>query len=499
MKIFSSLVISILIFSFVMVGECGALSKTVPLRSWQLEMKEAKNLQKHRKYEEAETHYSKALDLVRKTAGHTRDDEVLCLNNLANILILQDQADDALPLYKKALALLKKEHGKKSILLVPAYFNVGSIYENEGVYHKALKYYLRANQIAEEVAGTNSMSFARCQHHIGLIKFKQVKFRDAESNYFASLNATLKQAELASSEFLVELLSDYIDLMRRTENEGKILKSKFQAELLHDNLDRLKQKRGVAGSYFSKRVSVELADKKIAKSPSISSSSTKSNPASRPSFPSSQIAVNKKFDDQVALQKINKQRIDFYERMIEVDIKSLGPDHPSVARDLSGLASVYLVKQEYDQAKPLLQRALKIYEKNYKSESVMIKQTKALLRLISAEEDPQTRSVFTSYLSKLPPLPLAAQKIEVALRLNYLAFMLYCQGRISNSEVIYHWALSATARATGEDSLLSASSMADLSRLLRLRGRAKDAALYENNARAIWRQDLAERKAKILP
>jgi CHAT domain-containing protein len=52
-----------------------------------------------------------------------------------------------------------------------------------------------------------------------------------------------------------------------------------------------------------------------------------------------------------------------YRRALAVDEKSLGPDHPDVARDLNNLAGVYNSQGRYAEAEPLDRRALAIREK----------------------------------------------------------------------------------------------------------------------------------------
>lgn len=52
-----------------------------------------------------------------------------------------------------------------------------------------------------------------------------------------------------------------------------------------------------------------------------------------------------------------------YRRALAIDEKALGPDHPSVAIDLSNLAKLLYVKGDYAGAEPLYRRALAIDEK----------------------------------------------------------------------------------------------------------------------------------------
>src|ERR1700693_4057798 len=50
-------------------------------------------------------------------------------------------------------------------------------------------------------------------------------------------------------------------------------------------------------------------------------------------------------------------------RALELREKALGPDHPDIAQSLNNLASIYRDRGEYEKAEPLLQRALGIREK----------------------------------------------------------------------------------------------------------------------------------------
>jgi tetratricopeptide (TPR) repeat protein len=73
--------------------------------------------------------------------------------------------------------------------------------------------------------------------------------------------------------------------------------------------------------------------------------------------------------------RLNQQVIQLYQaghvaeavplaqRVLAIDEKALGPDHPNVATALGNLASLYQAKGDYERAEPLYQRALAIYAK----------------------------------------------------------------------------------------------------------------------------------------
>jgi len=204
--------------------------------------------------------------------------------------------------------------------------------------------------------------------------------------------------------------------------------------------------------------------------------------------------------DFVAAEAIGQQKIAFYERMIAVDIKSLGPEHPSVARDLSGLGAVYMAAGRYQDAKIVFMRALKIYETVYGGDALLVKRTRTMLELVTENQiAAQTGdSAGTNFIAAMPPMPLAAQKLNIAISLNYLAALSYSLGRVEDAEKIYAWSVADTYYTTGERSLLLAAGLKDYARVLRTGGNAADAAraeILEVDAKAIARRVLSQQAA----
>src|SRR6185503_1436733 len=107
----------------------------------------------------------------------------------------------------------------------------------------------------------------------------------------------------------------------------------------------------------------------------------------------------------------------------------------SVARDLGGLAALYISQKKYDQAKPLLQRALEIYRATYGEDALFSKRTQSLIELITAHQEAATMPVSANdeFLKGLPAVPPQADKLEIALDLNYLAFLCYTHGRLDDA------------------------------------------------------------------
>ena len=468
--------------------------------SWKAELAEGERLLVTKELAKAEYCFRQACKHVQGLKPAPPDDVVVCLESLAKVLYMEDQIVETIPLYKKSLKLLKKAHGEKSIRTVSTLVTLGNIFEDEGDYKKANDYYTKAIEITTTTTdGAGKLLTADYTHRLGRNQFKQGLIAEAEASYLSALTIVMQPNMQPTSAFIEELLSDYTNLLISTIYNAKTLHSAFQNELLKDQLGTLKQKKGTAVSNFSTKVSIQMADKAAADATARNIDTSTTNNTINSNFDTVRTQTDKKYSDFAALEDINRQRISFYERMIAADIDSLGAQHPSVARDLNGLASIYLLQRNYNEAKPLLARALEIYEKAYIGDSGPARQTKLLLALISEEQNPGTSTVDLSYVESLPKIPLAAQKLEVALRLNDLGFMLYSQGKVATSLQVYYWALASTASSTGDMSILTASSMVDMSRSLRSSGRSTEAEKFEGNARAIARRDLLEKRSKLLP
>ncbi len=109
----------------------------------------------------------------------------------------------------------------------------------------------------------------------------------------------------------------------------------------------------------------------------------------------------------------------YYERMIAVDLDALGPHHPSVANDLTGLANLYMRQQKYDKAEPLLIRARQIYQDSYGADNLLTINTCASLALAKSHlgQTDQAADLYRTALSRSQST-LGPNNLETARILN---------------------------------------------------------------------------------
>jgi tetratricopeptide (TPR) repeat protein len=482
----------------------GLVWSSASAQGWRAAIEEGNKRLKTQQLDLAEGCFRQALREVKRDKSSTPDDLAFCMQKLAALLQDLDISNEAVPLYKKAIEVLERAHGKQSLALVPDLRALADILENDGEYKKAVKLDTRAVDLASH---GEPLVLAESQHALGRATFKTGLYVPAELCYQAALDMVISQKTLPSSALLEEIISDYTDLLEKSYGPGKSLPSDVRVELLKDRLGLLPRKKGVPASSFEKEVSVRLANEALGKipqaegvaQPTAASAATSvnadgaqgaiANSLSLPAIPSPADAR-----DPASVEPISKQKVEFYERMIAIDIKTLGPEHPSVARDLSGLAAVYMAAGRNDRAKELFMRALKIYENVYGGEAALVKRTRAMLELIceteTSEDNGSSRG--NNFVSDLPVIPLAAQKIDIAIRLNYLAALCYSLGKVAEAEKVYSWALADTYYATGDQSMLLAAGLKDYARVLRSAGNAARADVLERDAKVIARRAVAK-------
>lgn len=452
---------------------------------------------------EAEISFRQALRSVKREQ-HSVDDLVLCMKSLADLLYTEDYKEEPWKLYRKSLSALERAYGKESVKLLPLLLTMGSVTEFEGEYKKASVFYQRAADLARSNLGPQSIELATCLHRLGHAEAHddQGQFRDAEENYRSSLSIMMSQPALSSSEPLLELLSDYLDLLHKYTGPTKILAAQYEKELLKDQVQDLGKTRAVPRSAWQQelerqkqiqnnsqdlnvnngRITIENTETFSTVAQLLSSLSSSASPVD---------AV-----DSVNIANSSEQ-IDYYERMVAIDVKTLGAKHPSVARDLKGLAAVYVAQHRYSEARPLLERALEIYQSVYTSDDLSVQRLHILLSLITEQSRVVGDTTGSANLvdSDLSPIPLQAQTFEVAQRLNELAFLDYSQGKLDDARNHYAFALSSIANATGRRSVFVAACLQDYLLVMLSSGRKAEADKMQIQARGILAEALS---AKLL-
>ena len=173
-------------------------------------------------------------------------------------------------------------------------------------------------------------------------------------------------------------------------------------------------------------------------------------------------------------------------RALAIDEKSLGPEHPDVARDLNNLAQLLQATNRLAEAEPLMRRALAIDEKSYGPEHPDV--ARDLNNLAVLLQD-------TNRLEEAEPLMKRALAIDeksygpehpnVARDLNNLARLLQDTNRLEEAEPLMRRALAIDEKSYGPEHPNVAIRLNNLARLLQATNRLAEAEPLMRRALAI--------------
>lgn len=491
---------SLLLFSSVVLLQLASsspLAQAAVDSSWSALYKDGLSELSQQKLDRAEDSFRKALSTAQ-AAGNSADTEK-CMRKLADVLMLRNRPADALPLYEKLLRSLSKHYGASSAQIAPVLMELGSIQEAAGDHTTAISYYQRALSINERNYGPYSPAVAGSLQGLGRANGKAGNKALAVQHFKRSQSILILDPDLKASSQLESLMHDYGDLIKGDDNSNKDLLKDFQADILGKTNDdssagtessrsgstwgtsASNQSSTKAGSSFQKQTRIQFdagSQSQINEDPKVLLRGIE-NPSSSSALAPAFNVMN----DSIFKQSHYEKGESYYQRTIAADIDALGPSHPTVANDLSGLGMLYISQEKYQQAEPLLSRALAIYEKVYGSNNMLTincKVTLAAAEFHVGNVDKASelyKAALTSGQAALGP-----NSLETARILNDIAYLHFHQGKLQESRTFYQWALASTEGAVGEHNPLLAACLKDYAQVLRGLGQAKEASDAESRA-----------------
>lgn len=436
----------------------------------------------------AEDFFRKALAEIDK-APHKPVDQENCQRKLADALMLRGKTGEAQTIYQNLLTQLSNRYGVKSSKTAPILIILGSIQESLGDHSAAMALYQRALQINEKSFGPYSPEFAGNLHQLGRASYKAGNKAAAQKNYKKALSILSTDPGLDASHELRSLLKDYNDLIKNDDQSNRDLIKDFDRDIYGD------KKNSPAGD---KTPSAQSSDagksawqtQNSFKLNAQAQAQTNQDPQielrgiSRPTSDENLAPVYKTMSETIFNQSHFEKGEDYYKRKIAIDVEALGPDHPSVANDLCGLAMFYMTRQNYGLAKPLLARALGIYQKVWGDNNLLTVNTR--VSLASAEFHlGNIEAAAALYRQALKGQSLSPNNLETARALNDLAYLYFHQGKLQEACTFYEWALASTESAVGQKDPLLAACLKDYAQVLKGLGRTAEAGAAESRAESI--------------
>jgi tetratricopeptide (TPR) repeat protein len=175
------------------------------------------------------------------------------------------------------------------------------------------------------------------------------------------------------------------------------------------------------------------------------------------------------------------------ERALEIREKTLGPEHPGVVAFLNNLADVYRLKGDLEKAEPLLQRAMVIGEKTLGPDHPTVAVSLNLLGIIHrVKGDYAKAESFYRRSLDIREKAFGKEHVEIAGSLNNLANLYREKGDYDKAEPLMQRALDIREKALGSEHRDVAQSFLNFANFYREKGDYDKAKPLIERALAIW-------------
>ena len=182
----------------------------------------------------------------------------------------------------------------------------------------------------------------------------------------------MKDPSLNAGTKLQSVMHDYSDLISTDDDSDKSLLKDFDKEILKktkvptpvsvDKSPPPSSQWQMQGSALAETSHQEKLDK---------DSSIATRALNQPFSNSTLAPAYRIINQSIADNGRTDMGEDYYERMVAVDLKALGANHPSVGNDLNGLAQLYIRQKEYEKAEPVIKQAYEIYQTAYGMDNLL--------------------------------------------------------------------------------------------------------------------------------
>jgi CHAT domain-containing protein/Tfp pilus assembly protein PilF len=378
----------------------------------------ANDLRAAGKYDEALSHFERALAILERRLGPDHPDVSKSINGLAIIHTYKGEYSKAESLFQRALAIREKAFGPEHPDVAASLNNLALLYTNMGDYARAEPLQQRALAAREKALGPEHPDVAISLNNLAILYNYLGDYAKAEPLHQRALAIREKafgpeHPDVAYS--LNNLAIIYTDLGDYARAEPLLQRALaiWEKELgpehpnvansLHNLADLYRNMGACAKAEPLQQRALAIQEKALG-----------------PEHPDVADSLNNlaiiytNMGDYAKAEPLQQRALAIWE-------KALGPEHPDVADSLNNLALLYTNMGDYARAEPLYQRALAIREKALGPEHPSVaKSLDGLARLHMAKNDIdqaiafQSRAIAVSERGLRPNLAICSERQKLA-------------------------------------------------------------------------------------
>ena len=359
------------------------------------------------KYDEARTHFERALRICEETLGPQRLETAICLNNIAGSLEKEGRYAEARQLCERSLEIHEKTLGPENAGTAMVLNNLAGLFLAEYRYADARPLYERALRIREKVLGPDHPDTAVSINNLAALLYHEGKYSELRPLYERALQ--IRQKALGPKHPMVAAALD--NLAATFEFEGRYA----EARPLYE--------RGL-----------EIREAALGRDhPDVATS----------------------LNQLARLLESTGRRAEahpLYERALRIREKALGPDHWQTATSLNNLALLLKSERKYAEARPLLERALAITEKVFGPEHPeTATHLNNLAKLLCAEGEYEPARPLLKRALAIKDNVLGSEDPATAVGLESLAELSSLLGQYAEARPLRERALAIKEKVLGRD------------------------------------------------
>jgi tetratricopeptide (TPR) repeat protein len=268
-------------------------------------------------YRQAQAAYERALAVRRKELGKKHPDTAAVISDLGILFVEQNKYAKARTYLKRSLAIRKKKLGKKHPDTATAFNDLGNLFSAQGKYVKARTYLERALAIRRKALGKKDLATAVTLNDLGLVHSALNDFQAARAHFERALR--INEAKLEPN---------HIEIATNLTNLGIVLQDLGELQAAREHYERALAVDEAAVGPHHPRVATD--------------------------FNNLALLLQELGDPEAAKKHL--------ERALRINEETFGPDHSEVATNLDNLGDVLSDLDEPLTAREHYERALAIRE-----------------------------------------------------------------------------------------------------------------------------------------
>ena len=362
-------------------------------------------------------------------------------NSLACLYEAQGSYDEALKYYNLTVEICEMILGKDHPFSATAYNNIAGVYKAQGNYENALMFYNMALEIREKSLDKDLPSTATTYNNIASMYQNQGNYDEALK--FFNLSLDIKEKTLGKDH--PSTATTYNNIASVYQDQGK-----------YDE----------ALNYFC--LSLDIKEKTLGKC-----------------HPSTATTIN---NIAVVYQELGRyvDALKFYKMSLKIREKTLGKDHPSTATTYNNIANVYMVQGDYKAALKFYNMALEICEKILGKDHPDTASTYNNIAGVYQELDRYEEALkFYKMALKIREKTLGKDHPSTATIYNNMASVYKAKGNHDDALKFYNMALEICEKIHGKNHPSTATTYNNIAGVYQYQGRYIDALEFYKTSLAI--------------